>query len=60
TGPVPQRVAALLRTAPRPPRAAKITAVLLAACALVSATAAADGVSDCHHRIEIAQGEEHT
>jgi len=58
TGPVPQRVAALL-TAPAPrPRAASWIALLLAACATVSAGASAAGVIAFHHEVEVAQGDE--
>lgn len=58
TGPVPQRVAALL-AAPRPPRrAAPWIALLLAACATASAGTAATGVLAFHHEVEVAQGEE--
>ncbi|MFG2475932.1 M48 family metalloprotease [Streptomyces fagopyri] len=58
TGPVPQRVAALL-AAPRPRRrAAPWIALLLAACATVSAGTAATGVLAFHHEVEVAQGEE--
>ncbi|MGW3495357.1 M48 family metalloprotease [Streptomyces sp. NPDC001020] len=58
TGPVPQRVAALL-AAPRPRRrAAPWIAVLLVACATVSACASATGVIGFHRDVEIAQGEE--
>ncbi|WP_405888952.1 M56 family metallopeptidase [Streptomyces sp. NBC_01136] len=58
TGPVPQRVAALLATPGHRPRAASWIAFLLAACATVSASAAATGVLTFHHEVEIAQGEE--
>jgi Zn-dependent protease with chaperone function len=59
TGPVPQRVAALL-AAPRIPqrRAARWIAALLVACAAVSACASATGVIGFHHEVEVAQGEE--
>ncbi|MER5596897.1 M48 family metalloprotease [Streptomyces sp. NPDC002265] len=57
TGPVPQRVAALLTPPGRPSRAPHRVALLLAACALLSGTAASAGVLDFHHEIEIAQGE---
>ncbi|MFF3146219.1 M56 family peptidase, partial [Streptomyces sp. NPDC057927] len=58
TGPVPQRVAALLAAPGRRPRAAAWIALLLVACATVSASAAATGVLTFHHEVEIAQGEE--
>ncbi|MEU6261014.1 M48 family metalloprotease [Streptomyces sp. NPDC047043] len=57
TGPVPQRVAALLAPAGGRPRAACCTALLLVACALLSVTAGTAGVVDFHHEVEIAQGE---
>ncbi|MEU7703989.1 M56 family metallopeptidase [Streptomyces nodosus] len=57
TGPVPQRVAALLQ-APRPShRAARLTAALLIACTALSACASATGVIGFHHEVEVAQGE---
>ncbi|MFE9763787.1 M48 family metalloprotease [Streptomyces sp. NPDC005808] len=58
TGPVPQRVAALLASPVRRPRAASWIALLLAVCAAVSAGAAAGGVLAFHHEVEVAQGEE--
>ncbi|MFD5638384.1 MULTISPECIES: M48 family metalloprotease [unclassified Streptomyces] len=58
TGPVPQRVAALLSVPRRRPRAAAWIAVLLAACAAVSAGASGAGVVAFHHEVEVAQGEE--
>jgi Zn-dependent protease with chaperone function len=58
TGPVPQRVAALLAAPRAPHRAARWTAVLLVACATVSACASATGVIGFHHQVEVAQGEE--
>ncbi|MET7984514.1 MULTISPECIES: M48 family metalloprotease [unclassified Streptomyces] len=57
-GPVPQRVAALLAVPRHRPRAAAWIAVLLAACAAVSAGASGAGVVAFHHQVEIAQGEE--
>ncbi|WP_172381091.1 M56 family metallopeptidase [Streptomyces sp. MNP-20] len=56
TGPVPQRVAALLAPAPRA-RAARWIAVLLACCAALSVTAGAVGALAFHHQVEVAQGE---
>ncbi|MER7399330.1 M56 family peptidase, partial [Streptomyces sp. NPDC000151] len=56
-GPVPQRVAALLAAPRRHTRAASWIALLLAVHAAVSFSAAADGVLDFHHRVEVAQGE---
>lgn len=57
TGPVPQRVAALLAPPADRPRTASWIALLLAACTAVSACAAATGVIAFHHEVEIAQGE---
>ncbi|MFJ7151530.1 M48 family metalloprotease [Streptomyces sp. NPDC100445] len=58
TGPVPRRVAALLAPAGSRPRATRWIALLLAACAGLSVTAAAAGVLTVHHEVEVAQGEE--
>jgi Zn-dependent protease with chaperone function len=58
SGPVPQRVAALLASPERRPRAASWIALLLAVCAAVSVCASAGGVLAFHHEVEIAQGEE--
>ncbi|MFF8908379.1 M48 family metalloprotease [Streptomyces olivaceoviridis] len=55
TGPVPQRVQALL-TAPRA-RTARAISALLIACTALSCVAAATSTADVHHRVEIAQGE---
>ncbi|MCX4856129.1 M48 family metalloprotease [Streptomyces canus] len=57
TGPVPQRVAALLAPAGDRPRAARWTAILLVACTVLSVAAGTTGVVDFHHKVEIAQGE---
>ncbi|MEB8340191.1 M56 family peptidase, partial [Streptomyces endophyticus] len=57
TGPVPQRVTALLAPAPHP-RAARWIAVLLACCAALSVTTGAVGAATFHHNVEVAQGEE--
>lgn len=57
TGPVPQRVQALL-AAPLGPRAGRTVAALLVACTAVSCAASAAGLADFHHRVEIAQGDE--
>ncbi|MER5750720.1 M48 family metalloprotease [Streptomyces sp. NPDC002088] len=57
TGPVPQRVTALLAPPGRPSRATRRIAVLLAACAVLSGAAASTGVLDFHHEVEVAQGE---
>ncbi|MFF4394843.1 M48 family metalloprotease [Streptomyces sp. NPDC001480] len=57
TGPVPQRVQALL-TAPRRAAAPSWIALVLVACAGLSFAASATGVIDFHHRVEVAQGEE--
>jgi len=58
-GPVPQRVAALL-TIPAGHTRWWVcrAALLLAACATLSATAVATGAVTFHHEVEIAQGEE--
>ena len=58
TGPVPQRVAALLTPPERRSRATRCTALLLAACAVLSVCAGATGVFAFHHQVEVAQGEE--
>lgn len=58
TGPVPQRVAALLAAPRASRRAARWTAALLVACAAASACASVVGAIDFHHEIEVAQGEE--
>lgn len=58
SGPVPQRVTALLHpAAPGTPRAMPWIAALLAACALLSCASAATGALDVHQEIEVAQGE---
>ncbi|OAH13081.1 M48 family metalloprotease [Streptomyces jeddahensis] len=57
TGPVPQRVAALLASPEARPRTASWIALLLAACTAVSACAAVTGVITFHHEVEVAQGE---
>ncbi|MFH8342166.1 M48 family metalloprotease [Streptomyces sp. AM6-12] len=57
TGPVPQRVQALLDT-PARARAGRAVAALLIACTALSGAAAAAGLADFHHRVEVAQGEE--
>lgn len=58
TGPVPQRVKALL-AAPRVTHrtAACGLAALLIACAALSFAASATSMIDVHHRVEVAQGE---
>ncbi|MFJ9820930.1 M48 family metalloprotease [Streptomyces sp. NPDC101151] len=59
TGPVPQRVQALLAapwTAHRTGR--RIAALLLAGTTAVSCLAAVAGAADFHHRVEVAQGDE--
>ncbi|MGW0615599.1 M48 family metalloprotease [Streptomyces sp. NPDC002788] len=58
TGPVPQRVAALLTPSERRSRATRCIALLLAACAVLSVSAGAAGVLAFHHDVEVAQGEE--
>ncbi|MEU3741420.1 M48 family metalloprotease [Streptomyces sp. NPDC032198] len=58
-GPVPRRVAALLAApAGHTRRSMCGIALLLAACAALSATAATTGAIAFHHEVEIAQGEE--
>ncbi|MDQ0777183.1 Zn-dependent protease with chaperone function [Streptomyces aurantiacus] len=58
-GPVPRRVAALLAApADHTWRSVCWIALLLAACATLSATAATTGAIAFHHEVEIAQGEE--
>ncbi|MFE6886936.1 M48 family metalloprotease [Streptomyces sp. NPDC057694] len=56
SGPVPQRVAALLAPAPRV-HAARWIAVVLACCAALSVTAGAVGAFAFHQQVEVAQGE---
>ncbi|MEU1007431.1 M48 family metalloprotease [Streptomyces sp. NPDC005890] len=56
TGPVPQRVRALLARPPRP-RAGRAVATLLATCTALSCVASATATADVHHRVEVAQGE---
>ncbi|MFD4511545.1 M48 family metalloprotease [Streptomyces sp. NPDC058457] len=58
SGPVPQRVQALL-AAPRVRRraGARVAVLLLVACAGLSCAASATGMIDFHHRVEVAQGE---
>ncbi|MGW2648046.1 M48 family metalloprotease [Streptomyces sp. NPDC001393] len=56
TGPVPQRVQALL-AAPLVPRAGRAIAALLIACTGVSCAASVVGLADFHHRVEVAQGD---
>ncbi|OIK26210.1 M48 family metalloprotease [Streptomyces malaysiense] len=56
TGPVPQRVQALLGV-PGRPRAGRAVAALLIACTALSGAASAAGLVDFHHRVEVAQGE---
>ncbi|MFF7073801.1 M56 family metallopeptidase [Streptomyces pseudovenezuelae] len=59
TGPVPRRVAALLAAPAGHARWSVCwAALLLAACALLSATAATTGAIAFHHDVEVAQGEE--
>ncbi|NEC92711.1 M56 family peptidase, partial [Streptomyces sp. SID12501] len=58
TGPVPQRVAALLAPSPARSRTRRPTALLLVACTALSLAAGTTGVVDFHHQVEIAQGEE--
>jgi Zn-dependent protease with chaperone function len=58
TGPVPQRVKALLAAPPGAHRAVAGVAALLVACAVLSGAAAATGLIDFHQQVEIAQGEQ--
>ncbi|WP_434600038.1 M56 family metallopeptidase [Streptomyces sp. A5-4] len=59
TGPVPQRVTALLASRGNPSNTARWTiALFLAACAVLPVGAAATGVVAFHHEVEVAQGEE--
>ncbi|MFF8427955.1 M48 family metalloprotease [Streptomyces sp. NPDC016566] len=58
TGPVPQRVQALLAAPRAAPRTGRRVAALLLACAAVSCVAAVTGMADFHHRVEVAQGDE--
>ncbi|MFF8594095.1 M48 family metalloprotease [Streptomyces sp. NPDC015220] len=58
SGPVPQRVRALLAAPHTPRRAAGLIAALLLACTAVSLVSSATGMIDFHHRVEVAQGEE--
>ncbi|GAA2912728.1 M48 family metalloprotease [Streptomyces thioluteus] len=57
SGPVPQRVAALLAPPHRPHRLAPLLGGLLMLCAGLSLAAAGAGAISLHERIEIAQGE---
>ncbi|MGW0770529.1 M48 family metalloprotease [Streptomyces sp. NPDC002676] len=57
TGPVPQRVQALLAAPRRPHRAGRLIAALLLACTAVSCVASVTGMADFHHRVEVAQGD---
>ncbi|GAB7064678.1 M48 family metalloprotease [Streptomyces mexicanus] len=57
SGPVPQRVRALLAAPHAPRRPARWIAAALLACTAVSCTASATSVIDFHHRVEVAQGE---
>jgi Zn-dependent protease with chaperone function len=56
TGPVPRRVAALLAR-PRPVRAPRALAAVLAACLALSAACALEAAHDLHGSIEVAQSE---
>ncbi|MDX3746497.1 M56 family metallopeptidase [Streptomyces sp. AK08-02] len=58
TGPVPQRVAALLAPSPAGSRTRRLTASLLVACTVLSVAAGTAGVVDFHRQVEIAQGKE--
>ncbi|MCL7364005.1 MULTISPECIES: M56 family metallopeptidase [Streptomyces] len=58
TGPVPQRVAALLAPGAGRSHTLRWIALLLTVCAVLPTTAAATGVVALHHAVEVAQGEE--
>lgn len=58
TGPVPQRVQALLAAPRAAHRTGRRIAALLLACAAVSCVASVTGMADFHHRVEVAQGDE--
>ncbi|MEU5093546.1 M48 family metalloprotease [Streptomyces sp. NPDC020996] len=58
TGPVPQRVAALLAPGDGRSNTTRWIALLLTVCALLPAAAATTGVVAFHHEVEVAQGEE--
>lgn len=58
TGPVPQRVAALLTPRDVRSNTTRWIALLLTVCAILPAGAATTGVVAFHHEVEVAQGEE--
>ncbi|MFJ4789937.1 M48 family metalloprotease [Streptomyces sp. NPDC088794] len=58
TGPVPQRVKALLDPIERRSGATRWTAYLVVACAILSVAGGTVGAVDFHHEVEVAQGEE--
>ncbi|MEU5538597.1 M48 family metalloprotease [Streptomyces sp. NPDC020362] len=58
TGPVPQRVQALLAAPRSAHRTGRRVAALLLACTVVSCVASVTGLADFHHRVEVAQGDE--
>jgi Zn-dependent protease with chaperone function len=58
TGPVPQRVAALLTPDHGRSNTRRWIALLLTVCAILPAAAATTGVAAFHHEVEVAQGEE--
>ncbi|MFJ2158196.1 M48 family metalloprotease [Streptomyces sp. NPDC087856] len=58
TGPVPQRVTALLTSSEGRSRPTRWTAFLLVACTVLSVAAGTTGVVAFHHQVEVAQGEE--
>ena len=58
TGPVPQRVAALLTPGDSRSKSTRWIALLLTVCAILPAATATTGVLAFHHEVEVAQGEE--
>ncbi|MER5430229.1 M48 family metalloprotease [Streptomyces sp. NPDC002588] len=58
TGPVPQRVTALLQPSKGHSRATHWTGFLLVVCTVLSVAAGTVGAVDFHHEVEVAQGEE--
>ncbi|MGW3264719.1 M48 family metalloprotease [Streptomyces sp. NPDC001056] len=58
TGPVPQRVRALLDAPARPRTGRRLVAASLIACTALAGATTAAGLVDFHHRVEVAQGDE--
>ncbi|MFF7335608.1 M48 family metalloprotease [Streptomyces sp. NPDC008150] len=58
TGPVPQRVAALLAPGDDRSNTRRWIALLVTVCAILPAAAATTGVVALHHEVEVAQGEQ--